>query len=311
MIDRARSYFLGAAFISTTSLFIFAGLFTSMPLLFDFNIFSDSTTQPNRSGELAITETALSGGSFLIGTVISLATLGSKTRKINSTLLWSMGAVYTLFTILQVAYLFERMDKTGILNNWGWNDGTKTCNDDSFTGCPIARYLSINTSKIETISDCKFNAFDINNINEGQGASQLVDWSNRLNYDSANVNLLATAAQSAGMNVDADAMEPIYACWYWGCNSVCNDRYKLNRVYIGYASANSIIYILMSVLLFLSASEVAKGEDLGEEKRAAEEPRVEVPDDDEEFTPYSSSMKSSTSNDISSSDKVLYLNLRI
>ena len=85
MIDRARSYFLGAAFISTSSLFVFAGLFTSMPMLFNLNVFSDSTAQPNRSGELAITETAISGGSFLIGTVISLATLGSKTRKINST----------------------------------------------------------------------------------------------------------------------------------------------------------------------------------------------------------------------------------
>lgn len=310
MIDRARSYFLGAAFISTTSLFIFAGLLTSMPFLFDLNVFSDSTAQPNRSGELAITETAISGGGFLIGTVISLSTLGSKTRKINSTLLWSMGAVYALFSILQLAYLFERMDKTGVLNDWGWNDGTKTCNDASFTGCPIARFLSINTSKIETISDCKFNAFDVNNINEGQGASQLVDWSNRLNYDSANVNLLATAAQSAGMNVDADAMEPIYTCWYWGCNSVCNDRYKLNRVYIGYAAANAVFYIMMSVLLFLSANAVAKGEDLGEEKRATEEPPVEIPDDDD-FTPYSSSIKSSTNNEISSSDKVLYLNLRI
>ena len=30
-----------------------------------------------------------------------------------------MGAVYALFTILQIAYLFERMDKTGILNDWG------------------------------------------------------------------------------------------------------------------------------------------------------------------------------------------------
>ena len=81
MIDRARSYFLGAAFISTTSLFIFAGLFTSMPLLFDFNIFSDGTTQPNRSSELAITETALSGGSFLIGTVISLCYTGLQNKK--------------------------------------------------------------------------------------------------------------------------------------------------------------------------------------------------------------------------------------
>lgn len=306
MIDRARKYFLGAAFISTTSLFVFAGLFTSMPLLFNFHIFSDSVKQPNRSGELAIIETAMAGGSFLIGTVISVATLGSKTRKINSTLLWTMGAIYCVFTILQVAYLFERLDKTGILNNWGWNDGTKTCNDDSFTGCPIARYLSVENSKIETISDCKFNAFDINNVNDGEGASQLVDWSNRLNYDSANVNLLATAAQSAGMDVDADALEPIYACWYWGCNSVCNDRYRLNRVYIGYACANTIFYIVLSVLMFLSASEVSKGEDLGEEKRAAEEPPVEIPDDDD-FTPYSSS----TNNDISSSDKVLYLNLRI
>ena len=41
-----------------------------------------------------------------------------------------------------------------------------------------------------------------------------------------------SAAQSAGLNVDAAAMPLLHSYWYWGCNSVCHPRYKLNQTWL-------------------------------------------------------------------------------
>ena len=92
--------------------------------------------------------------------------------------------------------MYNRIQFVGVLTDWGWNNGAGTCKDASFTGCPIARYLSANNTKIESISDCKFNAFDLNNINTGQGSSHLIDWSNKFNYDEENQNVLLNTSKT-------------------------------------------------------------------------------------------------------------------
>lgn len=308
MLPRIKRLILASALFSLVhGLYVFSGLFTSIPLLFNLNIFSDSTAQPDIPGNFAIVEMTMAAVNFLLGLVGSMAVLGDAYKpKVNSTRGWIYGAIYTILFIVQIILLGIRLDKTGTFSDWGWNDGTKTCRDTSFTGCPIARFLSTDGATIDSISNCQFNAFDVNNVNSGDGASQLIDWSNYMNYDSANAAVLATAAQSAGMDVDADALEPIHQCWYWGCHEICTDRHKLNEIWITYAVISVVAYALLAILSFITASEVAKEEELGDVKRSDDSKPLEIPDADG----FSSSSEL-LSKDSSSSDKFLNLNLRI
>ncbi len=308
MLPHIRQLILATALFSLAhGFYIFSGLFTSMPLLFNLNIFSDSNAQPDIPGNFAVIETTMAGVNFLLGVVGSMAILGDNRPKLTATRGWIIGVIYLILFIVQMILLGIRLDKTGTFYDWGWNDGTKTCRDTDFTGCPIARFLSTDGATIDSISDCKFNAFDVNNVNSGDGASQLVDWSNFMNYDSANAAVLATAAQSAGMDVDADALEPIHDCWYWGCHEICTDRYKLNGIWITYAVISVVVYALLSTLTFITASAVAREEELGDVKRSGESNSLEIPPDADGF----SSSSELLSKDSSSSDKFLNLNLRI
>jgi hypothetical protein len=195
-----------------------------------------------------------------------------------------------------------RMNNMGILANWGLADAANTCADDSFTGNPIAR-LELSGRKVEVITDCQFNVYDaqLQNVNQfGSGTNDpiLVDWSRSFNYDAANSGVLAAAAQSAGLNVDAAAMPLLHSYWYWGCNSVCHPRYKLNQTWLGYTILNVGVYLVLLIVSFAAAVEVQKIENLGGEKKDEEKGLVsqtspDAEDDDEgdedEFRSHSSS----------------------
>ena len=279
--------------------YMVAALFTALPLLFDLNEFSVSNQQPDTPGTYAIIETCIAGASMLIGLTGSLAVIGSKYRLVNSLNQTVLGSFFLLFFLVQGFLMYNRLQFVGVLTDWGWNNGSGTCKDASFTGCPIARYLSANNTEITTISDCKFNAFDLNNINTGQGASQLVDWSNKFNYDVANQNVLLMAAQSAGMPIDIEALDLIHDCWYWGCHEICHPRYKLNRIWITYGAISLGIYALLSVLSFIAASSISKSEN--------------EPDDDEKSEPIlpPPDLEERLSNNVSNSSSVALTNLRL
>lgn len=255
-----------------------------MPLLFDLNVFSDSNAQPDTPGIYSIIETVVAGCSFLLGVTGSYAIIGSKLRIANSSTQFILGAFYTAFFVAQTILLFLRLNKRGILYEWGWNDGTNTCADFSFTGCPIARYEHANYT-VETISDCQFNAFDLNNIDDGSGALITVDWSNVFNYDVANSAILATAANSGGtLEVDAAAMPNIGDCWYWGCNSVCHSRYKLNQMWTIYGTISMVVYIILSILSFVAAAKISKEEDLVGESADEESVPLKLVDESDEWS---------------------------
>ena len=259
----ARNYLFASSLLSTAHGFMtVAALFMSMPLLFDLNIFTDSTEQQNASGTYAIIEMCLAGGSFLIGTVGSFSTLASKTRAVTSTTQYVLGSFYLVFFIINGGIAALRAYQLGWLTDMGIYSKVG-CRDDSFTGCPTARYLLANQT-IETKSNCIFNAYNLENVDAGIK----VDWSNPFNYDKANVNVLVASANSAGLNIDAMAMGEIHGCWYWGCSEVCGDRYKLNQTY-GYISCGTaFIYLLLSLLSFIAASTISKSETLlGEQKK--------------------------------------------
>ena len=94
----ARNYLFASSLLSTAHGFMtVAALFMSMPLLFDLNIFTDSTEQQNASGTYAIIEMCLAGSSFLIGAVGSFSALASKTRAVSSTTQYVLGSFYLVF----------------------------------------------------------------------------------------------------------------------------------------------------------------------------------------------------------------------
>lgn len=258
--------------------FMVAALFTALPLLFNLHEFSDANQQPDTPGTYAIVETCLAGASMLIGLMGSLTVIGSKHRQVNSLSQRILGTFFFIFFLIQGFLMYQRLNFVGILTDWGWNNGTDTCKDSTLTGCPIARYLSLNYTEIKTISDCKFNAFDLLNVNEGQGASQLVDWSNKFNYDIANKAVVLTAAQSTGLTIDDAALDLQHDCWYWGCNEICHPRYKLNRIWITYGAISLGVYALLSVLSFIAASSISKSENDPEDEKLESEPLI-PPDD--------------------------------
>lgn len=297
MSSKANNLLMATAFMSTAHGFwVTSGLFTALPLLFDLNVFSMSNEQPDDAGIYSIIELVLAGCSFLIGMVGAYGIIGSKNRIANSTSQFILGAFFTIFAVVQLILLFLRLNARGVLADMGWNDGVGTCADHSFTGCPIARYEHANFT-IETISDCKFNAFDLNNVNNQDigGATILVDWSNVFNYDSVNAAVLATAANSGGtLEVDAAAMPNIGHCWYWGCNEVCHPRSKLNQAWITYAMLSSGVYIILSILSFVAGSKISKEEELLTDKKDDVESQVLIAPDDDDTDGWSNKVSSSS-----------------
>jgi len=307
MYAKSNNILIATSLISICHGFwVTSGLFMAMPTLFDLNVFSDTNTQPDTPGIYSIVELVLAGCSFLIGVVGSYGIVASKRRVGSSTSQFLMGSFFTVFTIVQGILLFFRFDKNGYLKEYNINDGTGSCLDASFTGCPTARYKSANYT-IETISDCKFNAFDLNNINNQAigGGSQLVDWSNVFNYDVSNAATLAAAANSGGtLELDAAAMPNIGHCWYWGCDEVCNPRYKLNQMWTIYAMASLVVYLLLTILTFVAGGNIAAEEELAS---SDESPDVEAAPDK-----FSMRRRSRWSNsNSSSSNRLINLDFRI
>ena len=267
-----------------------SSLLTAIPFLYDLNVFSDANLQPDDPGVYSIVELCIAAGSFLISLVGSFTVLASKSRKSNSLSQFTLGAFYVISFVVSMVILGLRMNNMGILANWGLADAANTCVDDSFTGNPIAR-LELSGRKVEVITDCQFNVYDaqLQNVNQfGSGTNDpiLVDWSRSFNYDAANSGVLAAAAQSAGLNVDAAAMPLLHSYWYWGCNSVCHPRYKLNQTWLGYTILNVGVYLVLLIVSFAAAVEVQKIENLGGEKKDEEKGLVsqtspDAEDDDE------------------------------
>lgn len=272
---------------------ICASLITSIPLLFDLNIFSDSNLQPDDPGIYCIIEICLAGASFLVALVGSFTTLASKSRETNPLTQYTLGSFYVIFFIICSFIAFLRLNKLGLLAEWELTEEAGTCRDSSFTGNPIAR-LELAGYKVETISDCQFNVYDPNLVNInifGNGTNNpiLVDWSNPFNYDAANANVLAQAAQSAGADVDAAAMPLLHEFWYWGCDPVCHPRHKLNFTWLIYSIVNSGVYLILLIVSFAAGVESNRNNKLSTKKNDDLEMSQTSPDaesdeeDDEEL----------------------------
>ena len=270
-----------------------ASLLTAIPMLFVLDEFSDPNLQPDNPGIYAIVETCLACASFLVALVGSFTVLASKNRQTTPLTQYTLGVYYVISFIICVIITGIRLNKMGILADLGMADETGTCRDSSWTGNPIAR-LNLAGYEVETITDCQFNVYDPNlvNINRfGNGTNNpiLVDWSSIFNYDAANRGILAQAAQSAGEDVDAAAMPLMHEFWYWGCNTVCHPRHRLNYAWLAYSITNVGIYLLLLIVSFAAAVEANRNEKLATnskktdiEKGNTSQTKASSPEDEDE-----------------------------
>ena len=228
-----------------------------LPILFKLNVFDDPSLQPNIPGIYSLVESGIAFFVLLISVIEIIRTMISSEKR-TASIQWVVGTIYALFFIAQVVFSIIRTKAREDI-----------CNDTSFTGCPVARYESFYTVSKER--DCIFNAYDLSNINnlDINGGTELIDWSDRSNYDYANVNVLVAAANSNGVNgtgidVDAAAMPLLHDCWYYGCGGVCNPRDNLNKVWIRNGYIGIAIYLLLTVLAYTAGSKLSSSSPLGD-----------------------------------------------
>jgi hypothetical protein len=69
-------------------------------------------------------------------------------------------------------------------------------------------------------------------------------------YDKSSQGLLFTAFKAARgeVTISEDEMTLYHDCWYWGCDSVCNDRYTINRALAFASCVASVMYLALATL---------------------------------------------------------------
>jgi hypothetical protein len=235
-------------YATLSSSLLLGSLFVSLPVLNNLNIFSDANTQPDTPGIYTVVETVLAGAAFLISAV-ALWTVVGKKRKIDPERQKLSGFFFIAFTLAEVVILVARLYWSGILTDIKLLSKVG-CRDISFDGNPIARYEHYANDQIKLASECTFNAFNVDNINGGN----VLDWSNHINYDAENRGVLLQAITSSGLtDIGMDDVPYYYHYWYWGCSSVCHERFKLNRSWMFISMFAFFSYLTLALLFYCSA----------------------------------------------------------
>lgn len=248
-----KNILMFSALLSTAVGFlVFSTMFTTIPLLYDLNVFADSNLQPNDPGVYTIVEMTLAGATFAIGAVGTHALLGQKSA-VGGSVQYMVATFYTLFLLAETWIVYQRTLNLGYLSEYGIMDPFG-CNDTSIaTGCPTSR--AENTSLvIVTKDDCSFNVYDLDNVNAGTA----IDWSDYTMYDYANNNVILAAAQSADNTITEKDLGKIHHCYYWGCSEACNDRFRVNRIWLFVSMGTWVMYIILMGLSFGAAGNMSK-----------------------------------------------------
>lgn len=242
-----------SALLSTAVGFlVFSTMFTTLPMLFELNVFADSNLQPDEPGVLAIVEMSLAAATFVIGAVGTHALIGQKSA-VGGSVQYMVATFYTIFLIAETYIVFQRTMNLGYLSEYGIMDPVG-CNDTSLaTGCPTSR--AENTSLvIKTVEDCTFNVYNLQNVDAGTK----IDWSDYKMYDYSNNAVILSAAQSADSNIQEADLGLIHHCYYWGCSEACNDRWRVNRIWLLVGMGAWVFYIILMGLSFGAASNMSQ-----------------------------------------------------
>ena len=250
-----KNILMFSALLSTAVGFlVFSAMFTTIPLLYDLNVFADSNLQPNDPGVYTIVEMSLAAATFAIGAVGTHALLGQKAA-VGGSVQYMVATFYTLFLLAETWIVYQRTLNLGYLSEYGIVDAYG-CNDTSIaTGCPTSR-AELTDLNIVTKTDCSFNVYNLDNVNGGTA----IDWSNKDMYDYDNNGVLVAAAQNAygDDSIKAKDIGMIHHCYYWGCSEACNDRYRVNRIWLFISIGTWIMYIILMGLSFGAAGNMSK-----------------------------------------------------
>ena len=257
--ERSNNIIFASAFISTAFGFIvFSSFFTTMPILYDLNVFSDANLQPDTPGTYAIVEMTISLATFLLGAVGSYSLIGTKSTNSQSQSI--LGGIFTLFFLAETYIVYQRLYELGYMSEYGIIKNVG-CNDTSILGCPTSRYMHYSEQANSTLpplvtkEDCTFNVYDPDNLNSGIK----LDWALLDNYDYDKQNDIVDSAKSTGLNIQSkDLPQGLHKCWYWGCSEVCNDRYRINLLWLVGSITSWIIYLILLGLSFGAASSMSK-----------------------------------------------------
>jgi hypothetical protein len=229
-----------------TSSILFGSLFISMPVLNTLNIFTQTNQQPDTPGIYAIIETVIAGSAFLVSIVAIYAGKERKGHNIS-------GFLFIAFAIIQLVILSGRLYWKGVFTDLKIL-GDVGCRNVALEGNPVARFERYGNKEIKIKNDCVFNAFNSLSIDSGDK----IDWANYISYDAVSRPALLAAAISAGENqLDLDRIPYYHAYWYWGCNSICHDRFKLNFAWLILSAFGFISYLLIGILFFCSVENTS------------------------------------------------------
>ena len=130
-----------------------------------------------------------------------------------------------------------RFIETGIVLEYG------LCSRDF---CPTTIFRRLNNSKT-----CNFNAF-AKDSDAWRFSENPLDWSDRNTYYDKEMLVAAKNPELEGENETVSTIQTYQECWHWGCDSLCNANYTINRVAVFYSLGLSIIYFVSFITLTIS-----------------------------------------------------------
>ena len=280
--------------------------FLSVPILFNLYIFDNTTVfQDDASGVFSIIELCFALSSLIIFNVayylrprIDYTRLNGKSNtpyfdtRISKTLVF----FYASFFIGSLVFTGLRLGALGFFNSVLSTPAVGTCADTSWdSGCPATRFNHFapnkQLDKINKKDQCMFLAYNENNITtEGS----IIDWSLKENYDASKRNNLVNRAnlnlnipcvnnkcntgtcQDGKCIISENDLPSIHWCWYWGCNDICNDRYVLNRTWLGLSITNTVIYLVVMIIMILSIYSTGENKKKNKKKTNIREKDIEL-----------------------------------
>jgi hypothetical protein len=209
---------------------------------YPLNIFTDSSVQYNWSGILSCIELGTAIGVLMLSSVTAIPYLEVLNIKNRGPLKFAT-IYYAVFSLTSIVIAMYRVSETGTFLDIGVCSRT-----EGDLVCPTVLYRT--EMDISNTSDCKFNNFADSPSVWNTNAVPRIDWSDKDMYDKSSQGLLFTAFKAARgeVTISEDEMTLYHDCWYWGCDSVCNDRYTINRALAFASCVASVMYLALATL---------------------------------------------------------------
>ena len=257
--------------------FMVGAYFMSMPILYNLHVFDNTTyMQEDVPGVLAIIELCFAFSSLIIYNVSYFLSNQEEREDEEEDKQTSKVLVgfYAAFFLGSIVFAIIRMGSLGITYNLNLSTVSQgTCADiDWQTGCPTTRFKEYST-QITNKEQCIFNAYG--------GKNKILtdkftnDWSVIDNYDALKRSNLVSNANNAlnlapvnnvcdigtittdktRCEIAPEDLPEIHWCWYWGCDKVCNQRYKINQTWLALSWFNAFFYLAIAIYLIISICE--------------------------------------------------------